>query len=67
MTQLRTIKAVPNYKKRTYTLYTQENGKTINKYRTIRYTLVVFYDMLYYTQEDWRNLLKRGDEYTVIK
>lgn len=67
MKQLRTIKAVPNYKKRTYTLYIQENGKTINKYRTIRYTCILFYAMLYYTQEDRRNLLKRGDEYSVIK
>lgn len=66
MKALRTIKAVPNYGKRTFTLYVQYEGKTISKYRTMRYTQIVFDQMLYFTNEDWENYLRRADEYTNI-
>lgn len=67
MSKTRTIKAVPNYGKRTFTLYVQCNGKTESKYRTMRFTIIVFDQMLYYTNNDWETFLNRENAYSVIK
>lgn len=67
MKKTRTIKAVPNHQKRTFTLYVQYEGKTCSKYRTIKYDKDEFRSKLYNTNDDWEEFLRRCDEYSLIK
>ena len=60
---MKTIKASPNYKNRTFTIRTFINGKLNNKYRTIQMSKKEFEAELNNTQNDWSQFLKSNDYY----
>ena len=58
------ITATPNYRKRTFTIRTEENGiKT--KYRTIPMSVEEFESNINNTANDWNQFLKT-DEYSIV-
>ena len=62
-----TIKTTPNYSAQTFTIRKQIKGKTIAKYRTIKYHQIEFDDMTLMTQSDWDFFLKNlSCEYYMI-
>ncbi len=62
------IKVTPNHQKRTFTIRRKNNGKTIGKYRTIKYCICEFEDMTLMTEKDWYFFLTNlTNEYYVIK
>lgn len=62
-----TIKAIPNYSKRTFTIRKyDENGKVYAKYRTIQMSKEDFESELNNTENDWKYFL-RGSDYYVVK
>ena len=63
--QNKTIKATPNYSKRTFTIRTYIDGKLSSKYRTIEMSQDEFDQEEMNTENDWRQFLKSGDYYTV--
>ena len=62
---MRTIKATPNYKNRTFTVRTFTKGKLNFKYRTIQMSKKEFEAELNNTQNDWSHFLKSNDYYLV--
>lgn len=63
-----TLKATPNYNKRTFTIRViskEPNGVHYTKYRTIPLPQDEFNSCLYNTDADWNQFL-RSDEYTII-
>lgn len=62
----RTLKATPNFNKRTFTLrINYETGAKETKYRTVRLSRNEFESCLNNTQNDWFNFLKSDDYYHV--
>jgi len=61
----RTIKAVPNFSKRTFTLRISYNGRLTNKYRTYPMTPEEFDSELNNTERDWSQFLKTDNYYLV--
>lgn len=61
----RTIKATPNFGRRTFTIRTYDKGTLISKYRTIQLDKEEFESCLNNTQNDWRQFLKSEDYYKV--
>lgn len=59
------IKATPNYSKRTFTLREIENGKTLNKYRTLPMSIEEFENCEFDTSNDWKQFLKTDEYYAV--
>ena len=53
-----TIKATANFKKRTYTIRKQENGKTFAKYRTLTLSEEEFEECEMNTEGDWYCFLR---------
>lgn len=64
--KLTTIIAVPNYGRKTFTLRKVIKGVTIAKYRTNAMTKEEFEDSLLNTSEDWRNYLRRSEDYYFV-
>ena len=62
---MKTIKATPNYKNRTFTIITFINGKLNNKYRTIKLSKPEFESELNNTKNDWVQFLKSNDYFLV--
>tara|TARA_R110000751_G_scaffold83052_1_gene166892 strand:- start:796 stop:1002 length:207 start_codon:yes stop_codon:yes gene_type:complete len=60
-----TIKATPNYSKRTFTLRCYSDGVFYAKYRTTQMTQDEFDTEEYNTQNDWEQFFKSDDYYTV--
>lgn len=60
------IKATPNRSRRTFTIRSLENGKTVAKYRTLPLPADEFEDMEYNTENDWRNFLRTNQNYFVV-
>ena len=52
-----TIKATPNYKKRSFTIQKIQDGKIISKYRTLPMTPDEFNEAEYNTPNDWQAFL----------
>ena len=63
--KMKTIKATPNYKNRTFTIITFINGKLNNKYRTIKLSKPEFESELNNTKNDWVQFLKSNDYFLV--
>ena len=61
----RTIRAVPNFSKRTFTIRTYFDGKIFAKYRTLPLTPEEFESELNNTENDWRQFLKTNEYYKV--
>ena len=61
-----TIKATPNYSKRTFTLRCYQNGVIYAKYRTSVLSKEEFNSCEYNTNNDWDSFLK-SDDYYVVK
>lgn len=61
-----TIKATPNYSKRTFTIRCYADGIFYAKYRTTQMTQEEFDTEECNTKNDWEQFLKYGD-YSVIK
>lgn len=55
---MRTIKATPNYSKRTFTIRKYENGKCYAKFRTFKLSELEFTCMKYDTPSDWEYFLR---------
>jgi len=60
-----TIKAAPNYSKRTFTIRKYIDGKLFAKYRTIEMSQEEFDSAEMNTEEDWKQFLKSDDYYIV--
>jgi len=60
-----TIKATPNYSKRTFTIRKYIDGKLFAKYRTIKMNQEEFDNEEMNTENDWRQFLKSDDYYKV--
>tara|TARA_R110002126_G_scaffold251055_3_gene394058 strand:+ start:4568 stop:4768 length:201 start_codon:yes stop_codon:yes gene_type:complete len=60
-----TIKATPNYSKRTFTIRKFIDGKLFSKYRTIPMSQEEFDSEEMNTENDWKQFLKSDDYYTV--
>jgi len=61
----RTIKATPNFSKRTFTIKTYIDGRLSAKYRTYPMTTEEFDSELNNTPKDWSQFLKTDDYYLV--
>lgn len=62
-----TIKVTPNHSKQTFTIRKQINGKTVSKYRTVKYHKSEFDDMNLMVQDDWQFFLNNlSNEYYLI-
>ena len=62
-----TIKSTPNYSAQTFTIRKQIKGKTIAKYRTIKYHRTEFDDMVLMVESDWDFFLTNlSNEYYII-
>jgi hypothetical protein len=62
MKQVQTIKATPNYSKRTFTIRKYIEGQLFAKYRTIKMGKEDFDCENMNTENDWKQFLK-SDEY----
>tara|TARA_R110000744_G_scaffold330763_1_gene436228 strand:- start:37 stop:309 length:273 start_codon:yes stop_codon:yes gene_type:complete len=62
-----TIKATPNYSKRTFTLRCYINGTLYVKYRTTEMSEEEFNSCEYNTNNDWQQYLTTDDYYKVKK
>lgn len=60
-----TIKATPNYSKRTLTIRTYNDGKLTAKYRSLPFSKEEFQSVPYWTQNDIRQFLKTDSYYEV--
>lgn len=60
-----TIKATPNYSKRTFTIRSYVNGKFNAKYRTFEMSEEEFESKLYNTEGDWENFFRTDNYYEV--
>lgn len=60
-----TIKAIPNYSKRTFTLRCYSDGIFYAKYRTTQMTQDEFDTEEYNTNNDWQQFLKTDGYYKV--
>ena len=63
--KMKTIKASPNYKNRTFTIITFIKDKINNKYRTIKLSKADFENELNNTENDWKQFLKSNDYYLI--
>ncbi len=62
---MKTIKATPNYSKKTFTIRTYWNKVLTGKYRTLPMSSIEFLNTDNNTESDWKEFLKRGEYYTV--
>ena len=62
---MKTIKATPNYKNKTFTIRTFINGKINNKYRAIGLSKAEFEKELNNSENDWMHFLKSNYYYVV--
>ena len=61
-----TIRATPNYSKRTFTLRCYQGGVMYAKYRTVKLSKEEFQSCEYNTNNDWYDFFK-SDDYYVVK
>jgi len=62
---MKTIKATPNYSKKTFTIRTFWDGVLCAKYRTLPMGSIEFLNANNNTQDDWKEFLKSDEYYKV--
>ena len=65
-TIMKHLKVKSNHSKRTFTIRFKDSGKTVTKYRTVKFSVDEFSELEYNTQNDWIEFLiyNTNDYYT---
>ena len=64
---METIKATPNYSKKTFTIRKFEGKKLVSKFKTFALDSENFSTGLYMTTNDWKFFLRNNQNYKLIK
>jgi hypothetical protein len=63
MKTIKTVKATPNHRQRTFTIRVYWDGEYFTKYRTVKMTPDEFQSELNNTENDWKNYLGKSNNY----